>query len=82
MEEAGFQDVVHTEEEMRQYFPTPKDFLMSVKKIGANNTGCDSRAPVSRQLLFTMMGCYEQAFQEHGHIHATYHTIYGIGRKP
>jgi len=82
MEGAGFKDVAHTEEEIREHFPTPKDFLWSVKKIGANNTAYDSHSPVNRQLLLTMLECYEQNFQEHGSIYATYHAIYGIGRKP
>lgn len=79
MEDAGFQDVLCTEEELREYFPTVKDFLRSVKKVGANNTNYDGS--ISRQLMFTMMGYYEQNFKEHDHIHATYHTIYALGRK-
>lgn len=81
MESAGFCDISHTEAELREYFPSVKDFMQSVKKIGANNASYDANRPVSRKLMFTMMEYYETHFKEENSIHATYHAIYGMGRK-
>lgn len=81
MKLAGFTQTVHSEEKYQEYFPTVKDFLISVKKIGANNASQHNGSTTSRQLMFAMIRHYEDTFREHGQIYATYHTICGIGRK-
>jgi malonyl-CoA O-methyltransferase len=81
MDSLGFTDGHHTEEEIKEYFPTVKDFLLSVKKIGANNASQNGNALVSRQLMFSMMRHYEENFRAQDKIYATYHVIYGMGRK-
>lgn len=81
MTDLSYKTVTHTEEYFREFFPTVKDFLASIKKIGANNASHRGNPTVNRQLMFSMMRFYEQNYQEHGQIYATYHVIYGCGKK-
>jgi malonyl-CoA O-methyltransferase len=81
MNSLGLTNSHHSEEEIQEYFPTVKDFLLSVKKIGANNARQNGDTLVNRQLMFSMMRHYEENFREQDKIYATYHVIYGIGRK-
>lgn len=80
MTDLGYIKVSHTEEYFREYFPAVKDFLASIKKIGANNASF-KQPVVSRQLMFSMMHFYEQNFRENGQVYATYQVIYGCGQK-
>jgi malonyl-CoA O-methyltransferase len=80
MTSLGYTKVSHTEEFFREYFPAVKDFLVSIKKIGANNANL-SNPVVNRRLMFSMMRAYEHNFRENGQIYATYHVIYGNGQK-
>lgn len=77
----GYENTVHREEYVREYFPSVKEYLASVKKIGANNAGHQGSIAVNRRLMFSMMRCYEEIFRENSQIYATYHVIYGFGRK-
>lgn len=77
----GYESTIHREEYVREYFPSVKEFLAGVKKIGANNAGHHGSVTVNRRLMFSMMRCYEENFRENGQIYATYHVIYGFGRK-
>jgi malonyl-CoA O-methyltransferase len=81
MTSRGFSNSHHSEEELQEYFPTVKDFLLSVKKIGANNASRNGNALVNRQLMFSMMQHYEENFREQDKVYATYHVIYGMGQK-
>jgi len=80
-EQLGFisqhHETFHTE-----YFPTVKDFLTSVKKIGANNASRSTTMIINRQLIFSMMDYYEQHFTLNKQIYATYHAIYGCQWRP
>lgn len=77
----GYTEVFHREEYFREYFPAVKDFLTSIKKIGANNASHHGNYVINRQLFFAMMRFYEKNYQEKAQIYATYHAIYGCGRK-
>lgn len=77
----GYESTVHREEHVREYFPSVKEFLAGIKKIGANNAGYHGSFAVNRRLIFSMMRCYEESYCENSQIYATYHVIYGFGRK-
>lgn len=70
------------EEFHKEYFPTTKDFLTSVKKIGANNASHSKNITINRNLIFSMINYYEQHFTLNEQIYATYHAIYGCEQKP
>lgn len=72
----------HQEAFHKEYFPTVKDFLTSVKKIGANNASHAKNITINRNLMFTMMKYYEQHFTHKEEIYATYHAIYGCEQRP
>lgn len=72
----------HHEGFFKEYFPTVKDFLISVKKIGANNASHGQNIKVNRKLIFAMMSYYEQHFTNNEQIYATYHAIYGSQQRP
>ncbi len=72
----------HYEEFHKEYFSTTKDFLTSVKKIGANNAAHSTNMVINRNLIFSMIQYYEQHFTLQDQIYATYHTIYGCEQRP
>lgn len=72
----------HHETFYKEYFPTVKDFLTSVKKVGANNASHAKNISINRNLIFTMMNYYEQHFTQDKQIFATYHAIYGCEQRP
>jgi len=69
------------EETFIEKFQTVKDFLLSVKKVGANNAAHEDHMIHNRKLLLKMIECYEDAFQHQELIAATYHVIYGCHKK-
>jgi len=69
------------EENMVEKFSSVKEFLLSVKKIGANNAVKEGKAFVNRSLILRMITEYEQQFLRRGRVPATYHVIYGKHRK-
>lgn len=72
----------HQEEYHKEYFCSVKDFLSSVKKVGANNASHANQMLINRSLMFSMIQYYEQNFKEEEQIYATYHAIYGCEQKP
>ena len=58
-----------------QYFDSVKEFLNSVKKIGANNSNA-KKCNKSLILLKEMMNVYSELFREDNKIKATYHCMY------
>lgn len=72
----------YSEDFYKEYFPTVKDFLTSVKKVGANNATHSKNVTINRPLLFSMMKYYEQQFTQDQQIFATYHAIYGFEQRP
>lgn len=77
----GYVQVSHRDTYFREHFPAVKDFLVSVKKIGANNAGHHGNSAINRRLMFSMMHHYERNYRENEQIYATYHVIYGCGQK-
>ena len=71
----------HYEEYHKEYFPSVKDFLTSVKKVGANNATHANNMVINRNLIFSMIKYYEQNFKLNEEIYATYHVIYGCEQK-
>ncbi|MBB6175608.1 malonyl-CoA O-methyltransferase [Anoxybacillus tengchongensis] len=58
-----------------EYFPSVRDFFLSLRHIGATNS--TSGRYCQRPSVFkTMMNEYESRFAEHGFIRATYHCIW------
>jgi len=80
-EELGFISR-HHETLHKEYFPTVKSFLTSIKKIGANNASHSKNIIINRHLLLAMMKHYEDNFKDNDQIAATYHAIYGCEQKP
>ena len=72
----------HHEVFYKEYFPTVKDFLTSVKKVGANNASHSKNMVINRHLMFAMMKYYEENFKDDNQIPVTYHAIYGCEQKP
>ena len=77
----GFTSTYH-EDFHKEYFPTVKDFLTSVKKVGANNASHSKNMVINRKLLFSMMNYYQENFALKKEIFATYHAIYGCEQRP
>jgi len=69
------------EENMIENFPSVKEFLLSVKKAGANNAVNKRKPFVNRSLMLRMIKEYEQQFCRLGCVPATYHVIYGKHKK-
>lgn len=72
----------HHEAFHKEFFPTVKDFLTSVKKIGANNASDSQNIVINRNLIFSMMNYYAQHFSQNNQVVATYHAIYGCDQRP
>jgi malonyl-CoA O-methyltransferase len=60
-----------------EYFKSAREFLYSVKKVGANNSAKADKVFTSRRLLLDMLKHYEESQLENGAVPATYHVIYG-----
>ena len=72
----------HHEEKVQLSFSTVRDFLLSIKKVGANQSSQPTAEPFQRRLLPEMMRCYEQYFRSaDGLIPATYHLLFGSAKK-
>lgn len=80
-QQLGFNSKRH-EEFHKEYFPTTKDFLTSVKKIGANNASHSTNIVINRNLMLSMVQYYEQNFKLNEQVFATYHAIYGCEQRP
>lgn len=74
---------VHFQEEnIIEKFKSVWEFLMSVKKTGANNASNGNNILIHRRLMLAMMDFYKNSFEQFGQIPATYHIIYGRHKKP
>ncbi|MFZ5988075.1 MAG: malonyl-ACP O-methyltransferase BioC [Bacillota bacterium] len=62
-----------------EYFNSVREFLDSVRKIGANNSNKSHRANTS--LTKEMIRTYEEMYKINGLIRATYHCIFITARK-
>lgn len=63
------------EELFIEKFDSVKEFLLSVKRVGANNASGQHMGP-NRRLLVKMMDSYQKLFAPKSKIEATYHVIY------
>lgn len=72
-------EIINTENHEYEYFKTVRDFLDSVKKIGANNSNCNrkSNTALTREMIKT----YEAMYKEDGHVKATYHCVFFTVKK-
>jgi malonyl-CoA O-methyltransferase len=79
---SAWRALFHWEEEtLVEIYPTVKDFLLSVKRIGAGNAGKDSGIGFqSRKLFAEMETRYASMFGCKNGIRATYQAGYGIFR--
>ncbi|ADU75246.1 malonyl-CoA O-methyltransferase [Acetivibrio thermocellus AD2] len=76
----GFEfDTVKKESLEYEYFYTVREFLDSVKKIGANNS--NKQRKVNTALTKEMIRIYEEMFKVNGLVRATYHCIFITSRK-
>lgn len=71
------------QEEMKKYFPSVREFLYSIKRIGAGNTSTQSQTREGnggsgRQLIMAMEKAYEGHFTNESGIQATYDLVYGL----
>ncbi|QJW45708.1 malonyl-ACP O-methyltransferase BioC [bacterium BFN5] len=71
----------YSEENWVEYFSSVREFLTAVKKVGANNAAESSRITINRRLILLMMEYYTQRYSFEQRIPATYHLIYGSGKK-
>lgn len=73
---------VHLQEEnITEKFKCVREFLTSVKRIGANNSSNGNNILIHRKLMLSMMDFYKNTFEQFGQIPATYHIIYGSHKK-
>lgn len=78
----GLATLLLEEETVVERFPSVREFLRSVKRVGAGNAAPLHQVATSRPLLTAMLDCYAEAFRlPDGSIPATYHLIYGLHRK-
>ncbi|WP_455577365.1 malonyl-ACP O-methyltransferase BioC [Anaerosinus sp.] len=71
----------HQEKFYTEYFPSPKDFLRSIKKIGANNSSQADHVLVNKKVMTDMLTYYEDTFSKDDQVYTTYHAIYGKNQK-
>lgn len=71
----------YSEQEHREYFPQVKDFLQSVKKVGANNANRGENLHVPKKVMLDMLEYYQEQFCENQQVYATYHVIFGASQK-
>ncbi|KAB2952121.1 malonyl-ACP O-methyltransferase BioC [Heliorestis acidaminivorans] len=62
------------EQQEYEYFDTVRDFLKSVKKVGASNSNCERL--INPSLIKEMMKTYEATFTIDNKTRATYHCLY------
>ena len=58
-----------------EYFNNCKDFLYSIKRIGANNSNKNGR-PASPAFIKKVMDLYNKNFRENNKVKATYHCLF------
>ena len=71
----------YREHKYREYFPTVKDFLKSIKKVGANNANRGENLHVPKKVMLNMLEYYQEQFCENQQVYATYHVIFGASQK-
>lgn len=70
-----------TEKKYIEYFPSVREFLRSVKKVGANNASQGNHTLINRKVMLDMIASYKAMYEERERIQATYQAIYGVARK-
>lgn len=72
----SFETLTYTE-----YFSTVREFLRSVKKVGANNSSKSSYIHTNRKIMLDMLQLYETNYKFHDKVPATYETIFVHSQK-
>lgn len=76
MAEAGFSNIRQSSHRFTEQFPSVRDFLNSVKSIGAGVSEASARSGMSSRSLFQhMFQAYEEKFGSGGCIPATYEVL-------
>lgn len=82
MEQVGFQEIKVIEYTKQEYFPSSRAFLHALKKTGAHSylTGRLGSKGVGPG-IFKVINQYDSRFQTNNGVPATYHCLFGSGRK-
>ncbi|HUU26674.1 MAG TPA: methyltransferase domain-containing protein [archaeon] len=81
--QAGFKGAAVKQYRKFEFFPSSRDFLLSIKKRGANNPDFRPMSlRVERDLLGKMASFYDTRFKVDGHVYASYEVIFAKGEKP
>jgi malonyl-CoA O-methyltransferase len=65
----------------RDFFPNAKDFLHTIKKIGANNSAPAKDVLLTRNVLLQLLQYYQNNYTENHQVYATYHIIYACQQR-
>jgi len=68
-------EIYSSESFENEYFDCCKDFLISVKKIGANNSQ-SSRSITAPDFIERVMEIYDRDYSENNKVRATYHNLF------
>jgi len=67
--------IVDSESLEPEFFTSCQDFLISVKKIGANNAQ-QNKTRVHPEFIQNVMAYYDETYRKDGQVKATYHTLF------
>ena len=83
LENTGYTGVSVKEMFKFEFFPSARDFLLSLKKSGANNPNFRPMSlPVERKLLEKVTSFYDKRYRVDGSVYASYQVIFASGKKP
>lgn len=76
LKEAGFSSIYSQQEILKETYASPKDFLQSVKAMGASTSEAIQLGGLSYRRLFTeMYKVYEEKFSNQNGVEATYEVL-------
>ncbi|GIO07416.1 malonyl-[acyl-carrier protein] O-methyltransferase [Brevibacillus reuszeri] len=81
LESVGYEDIQATTQKVILTYPTVRDFLYSVKAIGANTNRDQAAGLGRRKLMLEMMDNYEQQYRSEQGIPVTYEIMYVHGKR-
>jgi hypothetical protein len=80
---AGFRKVAVAERSKYEFFPSSRDFFLSIKKRGANNPNFRPMSlKTERTLLKETSRIYDERFHLDGQVYASYEVLFARGSKP
>lgn len=71
----------HLEENHRDFFQNPKEFLHTIKRVGANNASSAKDMLLSRKVMLQMLQYYQNNYTQNQQVYATYHIIYACQQR-